>query len=573
VYRRLFCCCIISVCVITLASSYLAASGIEGLELPHNYRAARISSYDVTGGNNDGSQSNPVRPSELRTIADIKGPGKLVHIWFTLFAGENMDLMRDTILRIYWDGEKTPSVEVPIGEFFGLGHGKYYTFDSFPIEIGNDKGLSCFWPMPFKKSARITVENQGKGPITDFYYFIDYQVMDKPSPDTLYFHAQYRQAKPILTRQNYTFLDARGRGHYVGCCLYVRANDGGWWGEGDDMFYVDGAAQPTLHGTGVEDYFCHSWGFAKDKYALRFGAPMTGPWAEGAEHSVYRFHIEDAIPFRKSLRFTMEHAYGGYNDRADDWSSVAYWYQTEPHAPFPKLPSPEERRSMAERLELYQKQNRLTDYRNLLSNVMQRSTSGHVRDVAAAKLVDSYKSTGDSQKAVESLLLCAGPFPYGDARDGLMSRIRDLGGDPNVVPLPQAFPVDSVDGQISNTIVDGMVCQRTNKSEGSPFMYFRVIDKALRSGDRTVQVKVEYYDSGKRGDVFSIEYDSAKGDDAAAKYARTPVFSKAGVKGWHEAEFTLPRAHFAQRENAGADFRISAGPDQDEYIRDIRVSE
>jgi hypothetical protein len=269
----------------------------------------------------------------------------------------------------------------------------------------------------------------------------------------------------------------------------------------------------------------------------------------------------------------MEHAYGGYNDRADDWSSVAYWYQTEPHAPFPKLPSAEERRSMAERLDLYQKQNRLADYRALLSDVVMHSTSGHVRDVAAAKLVDSYKSAGETQKAVESLLLLAGPFPYGDARDRLMTRIGELGGDTSIVPLPQAFPVDNIDGQISNTIVDGKVCQRTNKSEGSPFMYFRVIDKALRNGDRTVTLKVDYYDNGKRGDVFSIEYDSAKGDDAADKYARTRLFSKTGVKGWHVAQFTLPRAHFAQRENAGADFRISAGPDQDEYIRDITISE
>lgn len=570
--RRTLFLSIIAVSLIAVLASYAASSGLDGLDLPHNYRAARISSYDVTGANNDGSQSKPVMPGELRTIAQINGPGKIVHIWFTLFAGEGMDLMRDTVLRIYWDGEKTPSVEVPIGEFFGLGHGKYYTFDSFPIEIGNNKGLNCFWPMPFKKSAKVTVENLGKGPITDFYYFVDYQIMDKPNPDTLYFHAQYRQAKPILTRENYTFLDAAGRGHYVGCFLYVRANEGGWWGEGDDTFYVDGAVQPTLHGTGVEDYFCHSWGFAKDTSALRFGSPLTGPWAEGGENAVYRFHIEDPIPFRKSLRFTMEHAYGGYNDRADDWSSVAYWYQTEPHAPFPKLPSAEQRRSMAERLDLYLKENRLTDYRNLLSEVMTHSTSGRIRDNAAAKLVDSYKSTGDSAKAVESLLLYAGPFPFGASRDTIVNRIKEVGGDSALVPLAQAFPVENVDGWIMNTVVDGRVCQQTRRGTGSPFMYFRVIDKGLRSGDRTVVMQVDYYDTGKAGDVLGVEYDSV-GDDAAAKYRPTALFAKTGKKGWHTATFTLNRAKFAQRQNAGADFRILAGTDQDEYISDIRISE
>lgn len=554
--------------IIAAIPSY--ASVLDDLAAPRSYHNGRISSYDKSGGNNDGSQSERVKAGEIRTIAKIDGPGKITHFWFTMFAGQNMDLLRDVILRMYWDGEKTPSVEVPIGEFFGLGHGKYYTFSSLPIEIGNDKGLNCFFPMPFRKSAKVTIENQGKEEIGDFYYYVDYVTYDKPDLEPLYFHAQYRQGKPVLTRDNYTILDAKGRGHYVGCFLFARSNEGGWWGEGDDMIYIDGAKEPTLHGTGVEDYFCHSWGFAKDTYALRFGAPLTGSWSEGGENAVYRFHIEDPIAFKTSFKMTMEHAYGGHNDRADDWSTVAYWYQTEPHAAFPTLPPPDRRRSMAEQLKMYSDWNRLGDYRALLSKVLEDSTSGHVRRTTGNQLFESYKSAGDTQKAIETLLRLAGPFPDNATAEATAAKIKELGGDPSLVPQFHAWPTANLDGHIQNVFVDGKVCARSYRAIGSPYLYFRVVDKALRSGDRPVTIELEYYDDGKQGDTFWIEYDSAFSDSEADKYRPSAKQVKSGRKGWRKADFQLDRARFGQRQNGAADFRITG--DGNVYVREIKIT-
>jgi hypothetical protein len=268
------------------------------------------------------------------------------------------------VLRIYWDRETTPSVEAPIGDFFGLGLGEYFTFEALPLSSAPNHGVNSFFPMPFQQHARITVENDGKVKLDALYYNIDYQAYAKPLPaDTLYFHAQYRQASPnqgiagnwkdnedprqngkknLAGEGNYVWLQATGRGHFVGVTMSVLQNQDFWWGEGDDMFFVDGEKLPSINGTGTEDYFLGAYDFGGKafSYAL-YGAPVVGEEKAGSRSSVYRFHLDSPIPFTKSLKATIEH--GHANGRSDNYFSVAYWYQAEPHAAFPVLPPVEER--------------------------------------------------------------------------------------------------------------------------------------------------------------------------------------------------------------------------------------
>jgi len=318
-----------------------AASLLADLPNPKTFTVGRESSYDPTGGNADGRHDIPMQPGETRTIADLKGPGAVSHLWFTI-ASKDPQCLKNIVLRLYWDGEENPSIESPIGDFFGLGNNRIYQYASLPIQIGTECGLNCFWRMPFATSAKITVTNDGPVPCTAFYYYVDYQKLDTPPRTPLRFHAQYRQAFPCQGRDNYVFLDAAGQGHYVGVNLSVHNRASAWWGEGDDMIYIDGDEKPSLHGTGSEDYFCGAWAYGKPFSNLYFGAPLIdGQHQRNAVWNVYRYHLEDPIPFTKSIRVTMEH--GHANNRADDWSSVAYWYQTEPHKPFSPLPEPQAR--------------------------------------------------------------------------------------------------------------------------------------------------------------------------------------------------------------------------------------
>jgi hypothetical protein len=316
---------------------------------PQSYVLKRVSSYDRTGGNRDARRVNP---GETFTVLDESGPGVITHVWFTIADPETYHLKR-IVLRMYWDNEPTPSAEAPIGDFFGLGLGDYFVYQSAPLSVGESKALNSFFPMPFKRHARITVTNEGHDPIHSLYFNIDYRAYQKPLPaDTLYFHAQYNQCAPCTAvesdgknldgKDNYVWVDAKGRGQFVGVTMSILENADGWWGEGDDMFFVDGEKLPSITGTGTEDYFLGAWDFGGKEFAYQlFGAPVVGPERDGARWSVYRFHLDSPIPFTKSLRATIEH--GTANNRADNYYSVAFWYQTEPHAPFPPLPPVEER--------------------------------------------------------------------------------------------------------------------------------------------------------------------------------------------------------------------------------------
>jgi len=332
---------------------------LSGLVSPHDYLQKRASSYDRTGGNNDFYE---IAAGDTLTLFDDSGPGIITHIWITIASPEQYHLKK-LVLRMYWDGETSPSVETPIGDFFGLGLGDYFQFESIPLSVAADKALNSFFPMPFHKRARITVTNEGKEGVDAFYFNIDYQALHHDLPaDTLYFHAQYRQATPAngWTNQwesndnaavnakknldgenNYVWMEATGQGHFVGVTMSILQNQDGWWGEGDDMFFVDGEKRPSINGTGSEDYFLGAWAFGHPfSYAL-FGAPVVGPELAGSRSSVYRFHLDSPIPFTTSLRATIEH--GHANHRSDNFFSVAYWYQKEPHAALPALPIMEQR--------------------------------------------------------------------------------------------------------------------------------------------------------------------------------------------------------------------------------------
>ncbi len=333
---------------------------LSSLPEAKDYVQHRASSYDRSGGNAD---ARPIAPGETLSLLDQSGPGLITHLWITIASGDPNHL-KALVLRMYWDGEATPSVETPVGDFFGLGLGDYYLYQSVPLSVGSDKALNCFFPMPFQKHARITVTNEGAIKVDAFYFNLDYRAYNHPLPaDELYFHAQYRQAAPAhgWTNQwrsnsdplvndkknlngdgNYVWMEATGRGHFVGVTMSVLQNQDDWWGEGDDMFFIDGETTPSINGTGSEDYFLGAWDFGDRSFAYGlYGAPVKGPEFAGSRSSVYRFHLDSPIPFTKSLRATIEH--GHANHRSDNYYSVAYWYQTEPHAAFPPLPPLEER--------------------------------------------------------------------------------------------------------------------------------------------------------------------------------------------------------------------------------------
>ncbi len=289
-----------------------------------------------------------IKAKEVFTLADVKGSGAIQQIWMTP-SGH----WRYAILRMYWDGEETPSVEVPVGDFFAAGWGTYAQISSLPVCVNPGSALNCYWEMPFRKSFRMTMENIAEDDMT-LYYQINYTLTDVPS-DAAMFHAQFRRVNPLPYNSVYTILDGvKGWGQYVGTYMAWGVNNTGWWGEGEIKFYLDGDREfPTICGTGTEDYFCGSYGFENPKtkqyqeYTTPYaGMPQVirpdGQYESQQRFGLYRWHIMDPIRFQKDLKVTIQalgwRSGGRYLPLQDDISSVAYWYQKEPHAPFPKLP-------------------------------------------------------------------------------------------------------------------------------------------------------------------------------------------------------------------------------------------
>jgi hypothetical protein len=284
------------------------------------------------------------------TLAEIEGPGAIQQIWMT---PAPIDRTRHSILRFYWDGEAEPSVEVPLGDFFACGWGKFCQISSLAVCVNPGSAFNSYWTMPFRKTARVTVENRDAKDMR-IYYQINYALAPVPR-DAAYFHAQFRRVSPLKEKEIYTIVDGiRGRGHYVGTYMAWEARSKGWWGEGEIKFHMDGDGEwPTICGTGTEDYFCGSYNFENRETKLY--QPFTTPYAGLAQvipadtayvppqrFGLYRWHVTDPVRFEKDLRVTIQ-ALGWqeghrYLPLQDDIASVAFWYQTEPHAKFPPLP-------------------------------------------------------------------------------------------------------------------------------------------------------------------------------------------------------------------------------------------
>jgi hypothetical protein len=302
------------------------------------------------------SPSVVIKSKTVFTVAEINGSGSIQHIWMTPTGN-----WRYSILRFYWDDEATPSVEVPVGDFFCMGWGQYAPLQSLAVCVNPGSAFNCYWPMPFRKKCRITMENIGDEDMV-LYYQVDYIETTVPA-DAAYFHAQFRKVHHVNYKENYTLVDSlTGKGQYVGTYYAYGSQNNGWWGEGEIKFYMDGDTKfPTICGTGTEDYFCGSYDFDTNKKNAagveisaytEFCSPYSGlpQVIRGDGHynvaqrfGLYRWHITDPIRFEKNLKVTIQDLGwrhdGRYLPLQDNISSVAFWYQTEPHHNFPVLPS------------------------------------------------------------------------------------------------------------------------------------------------------------------------------------------------------------------------------------------
>jgi hypothetical protein len=378
-------------------NSNAGLSPLRGIAKLRNVRTRRFSSFDRTGGNDDRLH---IDSGATVTIAEVSGPGIVTHIWNTIACSDEL-WPRKIVLRAYWDGEQEPSIDCPIGDLFGLGHAKTANFVSLPLQMSPEDGraFNCYFPMPFSEGMRITITNECEVEAL-YYYYVDLELHRELEASLGRFHAQWRRSQPtphpdsgMLNevyefdginsdgKDNYVILEATGHGHYIGCLYSVynlrRSPLWDWYGEGDDMIFVDGesgisvpdtrrnsnvpgkpiraviqargestpgandAWPPTLHGTGTEDYFNCAWAPTQTYHAPYHGVIAGGGpnWMDPV--TLYRFHLEDPIVFQRQIRVTIEH--GHANRRGDDISSVAFWYQAEPHLRFPALPAVEQR--------------------------------------------------------------------------------------------------------------------------------------------------------------------------------------------------------------------------------------
>jgi|Deesub1362B_J571_1020462.scaffolds.fasta_scaffold00001_696 hypothetical protein len=297
-----------------------------------------------------------IEPGETVVLAELEGPGEIQHIWFTIGAMDRR-YPRTLVLRIYWDDSKIPSVETPLGDFFAAGHGMRANVSTLPIEVTSyGRALNCYWKMPFHKKAKITMTNEGKGRVTSCYFYIDWVKLDKLPPDSLYFHARYNQEWPVKPFSYYTVLEVEGDGQYVGSVINLHSSVGSWFGESDDHFYIDGEEEPSLVGTGFEDYFSDAWNLRLFSN-LNAGITIREWNSEDARITGFKWHIQDPIMFKKSLKVEIERrSYvavenprtgkverGDFKYRADFCSSVAFWYQRTIATPWKLFPSVKER--------------------------------------------------------------------------------------------------------------------------------------------------------------------------------------------------------------------------------------
>ncbi|MFH0990936.1 MAG: glycoside hydrolase family 172 protein [bacterium] len=325
-------------------------------------RSRAVTSTDPSP-NGNADRIKYIAPGETKVLADIKGPATIRHIWLTfndarpnwLEAGGSAR-PDEMILRMYWDESKQPAVEAPLGDFFGAGFGLRRELKSLPVQVEGGDGYNCYWPMPFAKRSLITVTNESRKNARSFYYQIDYTEEEKLPEKSGYFCAQYRNEFPEQLGTDYLILDAEGEGQYVGTVMSVRSRSPFWFGEGDAKFYIDGDKQPTIKGTGTEDYFLMAWGLNETQFPY-FGCTFMGNDFEdlGVQYCLYRWHIADPVRFTRSIRFAIEHTgwitgdetesgkVEGHVEREDDIASVAFWYQIGQPKRFTTLPPLSER--------------------------------------------------------------------------------------------------------------------------------------------------------------------------------------------------------------------------------------
>lgn len=361
-----------------LVPTGLAPAGdLDNLARPHDGRSMRASSshrigpdgkYDPRGeyDPNSNSDNQSVPPGETKVLLAADGPGVISHIWMTFLAPEPHPWAKDgsadhqeMLLRIFYDGDDRPGVEAPVGDFFANCFGQRREVISVPVVVEDADSYNCFWRIPFRKSIRIEIVNQSEKRISLLYYNIDWIKKEALPADTPYFYAQYRQEYPAEKGKDYLILETEGKGHYVGTVLAVRTRSPAWFGEGDEKIYIDGESKASIWGTGTEDYFLSAWGL-KTTSTPYFGTPYFDQWGIVGGHTcAYRWHIHDPIVFQKGIKFTIEH-FGwispdenpdyqthSWNEREDDYASVAFWYQTgrptftarAPHARERKLPN------------------------------------------------------------------------------------------------------------------------------------------------------------------------------------------------------------------------------------------
>jgi len=334
------------------ASPDLDYWGSLGLARLKDYSSARVSSGNRFVYSNDDSKR--IMPGETLEIANLSGPGMVTHIWVTVAQNE-FAWPRLLRFRVYYDGHKTPSVDAPLGDFFAVGHGAERDVNSMMVRDSSfGRARNSYWPMPFQKSCRITITNEGNRLLPIILYQVDFRQYPSLPGEIGYFHAYYRQERPARSGRNYAFLDTKATGHYVGTVMSVVLTQISWFGEGDDLFYIDGAKQPQLYGTGTEDYFNDAWDL-RDASALWTGTPIAEGELPGSRLSAYRWHVPDPIAFKESIWAGIEHSgwtanpdgsvRSGFEERPDYFSSVAFWYQrgvneelSEPPYGYERLP-------------------------------------------------------------------------------------------------------------------------------------------------------------------------------------------------------------------------------------------
>lgn len=318
------------------AQNINTASSLENLIFKQDFTAHRESSSNDDLSKNGDNVS--INPGETIVLGELSGPGIINHIWMTISAKDPF-YGRSLVIRMYWEGNDKPSVETPIGDFFGVGHGVNASFESSPISTSSQgRAKNSFWKMPFLKNAKITITNESKEYSAGIYYYLDWEKHNSLPENIFYFHANYHQQFPAKPG-DHTILETVGEGHYVGTIYSVQNMELGWFGEGDDRFYIDGEEYPSLSGTGTEDYFGDAWGFRPFDRPY-YGVSLWEGYFPGDRVTAYRWHIQDPIPFKKSIKVTMEHhgsifndlgmQFGNFVERPDWVSSVAIWYQSKP---------------------------------------------------------------------------------------------------------------------------------------------------------------------------------------------------------------------------------------------------